>query len=103
MTDTLLTDPDQKEGLSLVYARAVATRALVVLELPEGRRVAVDVVSTVTAEELVLRRLAYWLNLQQGHDEVIGRKTVTVRLPEQNIFDIEALRKLMQKSRKGEI
>lgn len=74
-------------------------RLLVVLELPkdESRWM------TVTAEELVLRRLAYWLNLQQGHDEVIGRKTVTVRLPEQNIFDIEALRKLMQKSRKGEI
>ena len=27
MTDTLLTLPDQKEGMSLVYAKALATRA----------------------------------------------------------------------------
>ena len=74
-------------------------RLLVVLELPtdESRWV------TVTPEDLVLRRRAYWLSLQQGHDEVVGQQTVTVRIPEQNVFDVEALLALMERSRMGEI
>ncbi len=58
---------------------------------------------TVTSEELILRRRAYWMNLQQGHREVVGQQTVTVRIPERNVFDIEALVELMERSRKGEI
>ena len=74
-------------------------RLLVVLELPtdESRWV------TVTPEDLVLRRRAYWLSLQQGHDEVVRQQTVTVRIPEQNMFDVEALLALMERSRMGEI
>ncbi len=166
MTTTLLTIPDRKEGLSLVYAKALAARAgfvtstpetdrdsvdlhiqaggpqrpalalqlkatgglgppqagerrfrlslknyddlrvatqtprlLVVLELPENE----EEWMTVTPEELVLRRRAYWLSLQQGYEEVVGQQTVTVRIPERNVFDIEALRMLIEKSRAGEI
>ena len=166
MTGTLLSGPDQKEGLSLAYVEALVARAgystsapvpdrdsvdlrimaggkhrpaldlqlkatadlaksqagflrfrlpiknyddlrvttqtprlLVVLELPkdESRWM------TVTTEELVLRRRAYWLSLQQGHDEILGQQTVTVRIPEDNLFDVEALRTLMERSRNGEI
>ena len=166
MTGRPLTGPDRKEGLSLVYVKALATRAgfltsapwpdrdsidlriqgggplrpaldlqlkatvdlgepqagflpfrlniknyndlrvatqsprlLVVLELPkdESRWM------TVTAEELVLRRRAYWLSLQRGHGEVDGQQTVTVRIPEHNVFDVTALRELIERSRKGEI
>lgn len=166
MTGTLLTVPDQKEQLSLLYVKALAARAgfgtsapkldrdsvdlcihaggprrpaldlqlkatsvldepragfvpfrltiknysdlrgetqtprlLVVFELPrdESRWM------TVTAEELVLRRRAYWLSLQQGYAEDAGQQTVTVRIPERNVFDVEALRELMERSRKGEI
>ena len=166
MTGTLLTVPDQKEGLSLVYAKAVATRAGFLTSVPEPDRDSVDLRiqaggprrpaldlqlkatvdfgepqagglpfrlpiknyndlrvltqtprllvalelpkdesrwMTVTAEELVLRRRAYWLNLQHGHDEVVGQQTVTVHIPEQNVFDVEALRSLMERSRNGEI
>ena len=166
MTDALLTVPDQKEGLSLVYVKALATRAgyttststqdrdsvdlriqaggisrpaldlqlkatarlggvrdgflpfrlgiknyddlrvatqtprvLVVLDLPRDE----SHWMTVTPEQLVLRRCAYWLNLQQGHDEVTGQETVTVRIPERNLFDVETLRVLMERSRRGEI
>ena len=42
MTGTLLTDPDQKEGLSLVYARAVAARAGFLTSVPEPDRDSVD-------------------------------------------------------------
>ncbi len=73
-------------------------RLLVVLELPKNE----SQWMTVTTEELVLRRRAYWLSLQRGHDEVVGQQTVTVHVPEHNVFDVEALRTLMERSRSGE-
>ena len=166
MTETLLNPPDQKEGLSLVYVKALATRAGFVTSVPEPDRDSVDLriqaggpsrpaldlqlkaaavlhkpqagflpfrlsiknyndlrVSTqtprllvvlklpkdksrwmtVTTADLVLRRRAYWLSLQRGHDEVVGQKTVTVRIPKDNVFDVKALQKLMERSRSGEI
>ena len=166
MTGTLLTVPDQKEGLSLVYARALATRAGFLTSVPEPDRDSVDLRiqaggrrrpaldlqlkatvdcgepqagvlpfrlpiknyndlriltqtprllvvlelpkdesrwMTVTTEELILRRRAYWLSLQQGHEEVVGQQTVTVHIPEHNVFDVEALRTLMERSRSGQI
>ncbi len=143
MTDVLLNRANQKEGLSLVYAKALAVRAgysvsvpqsdrdsldlriqagdaylpaldlqlkatagvsaprdsfvpfrlsiknyndprveaqtprlLVVLELPrDGMRW-----MSVTTEKLVLRRRAYWLSLQQDHDEVTSQDAVTVHI-----------------------
>ena len=42
MTDALLTVPDQKEALSLVYAQAVAARAGYVPEVPSTDRDSVD-------------------------------------------------------------
>ena len=166
MTDTLLTVPDQKERLSLVYVKALAARAGFVTSAPELDRDSVDLRvqaggpgrpaldlqlkatavldepqadlvpfrltvknysdlrvetqtprllvvfelprdesrwMTVTAEELVLRRRAYWLSLQQGHAEDAERQTVTVHIPARNVFDVDALRELMEQSRKGEI
>ena len=166
MTGTLLTVPDQKERLSLVYAEALAARAGFLTSVPEPDRDSVDLRvqaggprrpalelqlkatvdlgeaqagvlpfrlsiknyddlrvttqtprllvvlelpkvesrwMTVTAEALVLRRRAYFLSLQQGHDEVVGKQTVTVHIPEHNVFDLEALRTLMERSRNGEI
>ena len=72
---------------------------LVVLELPkeESRWM------TVTRDELVLRRRAYWLSLQQDHEEILDQKTVTVRIPERNFLDVNAMRDLMERSRVGAI
>ena len=166
MSATMLTVPDQKEGLSLVYVKALATRAGFLTAVPEpdrdsvdlriqaggSRRPALDLQlkattnlgesqagflrfrlntknygdlrvetqtprllvvlelpgdesqwMTLTTEELVLRRRAYWLSLQQGHDEVVGQQTVTVRIPAGNLFDVAALQTLMERSRSGEI
>ena len=166
MTGGLLTEPDCKEGLSLVYANALAVRAgysvstpypdrdsvdlriqaggafrpaldlqlkataaigelrdgcyrfqlsaknyndlrtetqtprlLVVLELPkdEARWM------SVTGEELMLRRRAYWLSLQRGHDELAEQRSVTVCIPERNILNVETLQRLMEQSRTGEL
>ncbi len=166
MTRALLTDADQKEGLSIVYVKALATRAgfvaskpnldrdsvdlhiqasgplrpaldlqlkatadfgkprngsfsfrlkiknyndlrietqtprlLVVLELPSDE----SQWMTVSREELILRRRAYWLSLQRGHSEIIGQETITVRIPQDNVFDVAALNDLMERSRLGKI
>ena len=166
MTATLLTGPDQKEGLSLAYVKALAARAGFSTAVPEPDRDSVDVRimaggprrpaldlqlkataelaetqdgfrrfrlgiknyddlrvetqtprllvvldlpqdeaqwMTVTTEELVLRRRAYWMSLQQGHEEVVRQETVTVRIPEGNVFDVPTLQTLMERSRSGDI
>lgn len=74
-------------------------RILVVVELPEDE----SRWMTVTSDELVLRRRAYWLSLQDGSEETVDRSTVTVAIPEGNILDVETLRDLMEQSRTGEI
>ena len=165
MRASLLNVPDQKEGLSLVYAKALATRAGFLTSVPEPDRDSVDLRvqaggprrpaldlqlkattsvrdpqasflafrlpiknyedlriptqtprllvvlelptdesrwMTVTTEQLVLRRRAYWLSLRE-HDEIVGQQKVTVRIPEENVFDVEGLRALMERSRNGEI
>lgn len=58
---------------------------------------------TVTSEKLVLRRRAYWLSLQQDHEDIIDQQTVTVRIPKHNLLDVETLQDLMEQSRTGEI
>lgn len=74
-------------------------RLLAVLELPTNERRWM----TVNSEKLVLRRRAYWLSLQQDHDEVVDRKTVTVSIPEGNVLNVEVLKVLMERSRTGDI
>ncbi len=58
---------------------------------------------SVTDEELVLRRRAYWLSLQRGHDQILDQGTVTVRIPDQNLLDVAVMRGLMERSRTGDI
>lgn len=74
-------------------------RLLVILELPKDK----EQWMSVTDQELMLRRRAYWFSLQQGHGEVNNKRTVTIYIPKQNVLDVEALRDLMEKSRTGGI
>lgn len=74
-------------------------RLLVVLDLPTNERRWM----TVKSEKLVLRRRAYWLSLQQEHDEVVDQETVTVSIPEANVLNVESLKVLMERSRTGDI
>ena len=82
----------------LLRIPAQTPRLLVVLDLPrdEGQWM------TITSEELVMRRRAYWLNLS-GVDETENQETVTVRIPVQNVFDVDNLQALMDQSRGGHI
>ena len=73
-------------------------RLLVVLDLPRSE----DQWVTVTRDELILRRCAYWANLT-GRDETDNVESVTVPIPEQNLFDVSALHALMEQSRRGRV
>ena len=72
-------------------------RLLVVLYMPrvEGEWI------TITTDELVLRRCAYWLNLH-GSPEVTARRP-TVYIPKSQVFDVPGLRRLMEQSRNGSL
>ena len=71
-------------------------RLLVVLDLPSEPSQWV----TIADDELILRHRAYWLNLR-GYEATDNASSVTVRIPRQNLFNVEALRALMDQSRGG--
>lgn len=73
-------------------------RLLVVLDLPKRR----DQWLTVTVKQLIVRRAAYWVSLF-GMPESKNETSVTVPIPVSNIFDVGALKALMEQSRSGRI
>lgn len=87
-----------RRNYDLLRIETQTPRLLVVLDLPreETRWM------TITREELVLRRRAYWLNLR-GQAERSNQDSITVYIPEVNLFDVSALTKLMGQSRQGRI
>ena len=54
---------------------------------------------TVTVDELVLRRCAYWLDLSGANALPEKAATTTVRIPERNLFNVEGLGRLMERAR----
>ena len=87
--------PLKRRNYDLLRVDAQTPRLLMVLDLPRDENLWL----TVTADELVMRRSAYWLSLK-GQPETDNVESVTVRIPEQNLFDIEGLRMLMEQSRR---
>ena len=73
-------------------------RLLVVLDLPTNK----EQWMTIDAEGLTLRRRAYWLSLRE-HNETENKYSVTVYIPEYNIFDVDGLHNIMQMSDGGEL
>ena len=88
----------KRRNYDLLRVNTQTPRILVVLMLPSNR----NRWMTITREELVLRRSAYWLSLRGG-EETMNRSSLTVRLPVANLFDVDGLRRLMEQSRKGRI
>ena len=88
----------KRRNYDLLREETQIPRVLVVLALPreEYRWI------TITADELILRRRAYWMNLK-GVEETENRSTVTVRIPMTNVFNVDSLRSLMDQSRTGSI
>ena len=83
---------------NLLCTPAQTPQLLVVLDLPRER----EQWMTLTADELILRRRAYWLDLL-GEEETSNPSDITVRIPEVNVFDVDGLRHLMERSRNGRI
>ena len=90
--------PLKRRNYDLLRMETSVPRLLVVLDLPKDE----DRWMTVTADELVLRHRAYWLNLQ-GREETSNKVSITVAIPEGNLFNVESLRRLIEQSRGGSI
>ena len=90
--------PLRRRNFDLLREETQVPRLLFVLELPrdEAEWIRID------AEQLVLRRRAYWLSLA-GYEESSNQSSVTVRVPVVNAFDVTSLRSLMDRSRRGRI
>ena len=73
-------------------------RLLVVLDLPSDQRQWLS----VSTDQLTLRRAAYWTSLADC-SESDNKSSVTVSVPASNLFDVRAVRALMEQSRKGVI
>lgn len=83
---------------NLLCIKTQIPRLLVVLDLPADE----DRWLTITTDELILRRCAYWLSLL-GEATTDNQSSVTVRIPVDNVFNVEHLRLIMDWSRKGGI
>ena len=90
--------PLNSRNYNLLCTPTQTPRLLVVLDLPKEQ----EQWMTLTADELVLRRRSYWLNLR-GCEETTNTSNVTVRIPATNVFDVVNLRDLMEQSRNGRI
>ena len=71
-------------------------RILVILDMPRQENDWIE----VSLEELVLRRAAYWSSLRK-FPESDNKTTVTIQIPNSNVFDVVGLRALMDLSRRG--
>ena len=90
--------PLKRRNYDLLRDETQTPRLLVVLDLPKNE----DQWLTVSTEELVLRRCAYWLSLR-GYPETDNASSVTVYIRKEDVLDIDSLRVLMERSRKGGI
>ena len=96
--DDLVAFPLPRRNYDLLRIETQTPRLLVVLDLPGDSLQWM----TITVDELVIRHRAYWLNLL-GWDETDNETSVTVRIPKQNLFDVDGLKALMEQSRTGRI
>jgi hypothetical protein len=90
--------PLKRRNYDLLREQTMIPRILVVLGLPRDHS---DWLS-VGPEELIMRRCARWVSLF-GFPESENKESVTIPLPEENRFDVEALGALMNKARAGSI
>lgn len=77
-------------------AQTQTPRILVVLDMPKDEQEWMS----VSVDELILRRAAYWVSLSNSPDGD-NETSITVQMPVANIFDVDGLRELMDKSRRG--
>ena len=90
--------PLQRKNYDELIVATQTPRILLVMDLPQDSGEWL----TTTVDHLILRKCAYWLNLRP-YPETTNTSSVTVKIPETNLFDVERLRYLMEQSKKGVI
>jgi hypothetical protein len=90
--------PLKRRNYDLLLEPTMIPRILVVLGLP---RDPANWLST-SPEELTIRHCAYWVSPWE-FPQSDNKESVTVPLPEENRFDVQALGALMNKARSGSI
>lgn len=90
--------PLKIRNYNLLRIETMVPRILVVLSLPSLETEWL----LVNAEELILRRCAYWTSLR-GSPEKDNKDTVTISLENKRRFDVEGLKALMEMARTGAV
>ena len=90
--------PLKSRNYNLLCNSTQTPRLLIVVDLPKDQTQWL----TVSPDELILRRRAFWLNLR-GHDETTNVSSVTVHIPDRNLFNVDSLCLLMEQSRQGKL
>lgn len=75
----------------LILTNVLSPRVLVLVTLPTD----VEEWVSLTAEQLVLRRCAYWVSLA-GEPQSDNETSVMVSVPRQNVLTPEAVREIMR-------
>lgn len=88
--------PLKVRNYNLLRLETLVPRILVVYSMP---REATEW-AAIDSESLILKRCAYWVNLQ-GQPDSENSETVTIDLPSCNIFDVASVRDMMQRVRTG--
>lgn len=88
--------PLSRRNYDLLRKPTMVPRVLVVLDLPQDE----ECWLSTSAQELVLRRCAYWVALT-GAPESRNKYSITVPIPTANRLDVQALRNLMDLARNG--
>ena len=94
--DSYLRFPLKRRNYDLLREETQTPRVLVVLQLPANR----EQWLTITEDDLVLRYRAYWLSLR-GSEETTNTSSVTVSIPKTNLFNVESLGSLLERSMRG--
>ena len=88
--------PLKRRNYDLLIEATQTPRMLVFLCLPTEQKDWLE----VTTASLILRKCAFWMSLK-GLPATQNASTVTITIPAQNVFNVESLRDLMEKSRSG--
>ena len=97
-SDGVFRFPLKRRNYDLLRMPTQTPRLLVVLDLPKDER---DWLR-VTAEELTLKRCAFWSSLA-GFPDTENSDSITISIRNDHQFDVAGLRALMNQSRTGAI
>jgi hypothetical protein len=88
----------KRRNYDLLREQTMVPRILVVLSLPIDRAAWLN----VTADELILRRCAFWVSLAT-YPETQNKESVTISIQKHDQFDVDALKLLMERARTGSV